>query len=99
MRAYLLVLAAAVAALAAAPLPAAEPVRGMGFDTYIRLDRGMSEGELVQRAGRPDSVGFDSAFDGLVKWYYYFPTAADPFTTIVTVRGGRIANLERTKKF
>ena len=81
------------------PRSAAEPVRGMGFDTYIRLERGMSEGELVQRAGRPDQVALDSSIHGVVKTYYYLPTSTDPFVTVVTVNGGRIANLERTKKF
>ena len=32
----------------------AVPVRGMDFDIYIRLQRGMTEGELLLRAGRPD---------------------------------------------
>jgi hypothetical protein len=78
---------------------AAEPVRGMGFDTYIRLERGMSEGELLLRAGRPDQLAVDTAAYDVVKSYYYFPTDTDPFITVVTLRGGRIANLERTKKF
>jgi hypothetical protein len=30
--------------------------------------------------------------------YYYFPTVADPFLTTVTVRQGRIVNLERERK-
>jgi hypothetical protein len=84
----------------AAPPPAAvQAPRGMGFDTYIRLDRGMSEGELLLRAGRPDEVALDTNAYGLVKSYYYFPTGADPFITVVMLRGGRIANLERTRKF
>ena len=74
-------------------------VRGMDFATYIRLDRGMSEGELLQRAGRPDQMGVDRQQGDIVKSYYYLPTNADPFITIVTVRGGRIDNIERTKKF
>jgi hypothetical protein len=84
----------------AAPAPAAvQAARGMAFDTYIRLERGMSEGELVLRAGQPDQVALDTNAYGLVKSYYYFPTGADPFITVVTLRGGRIANLERTRKF
>jgi hypothetical protein len=83
----------------APPAPAAaQGPRGMGFDTYIRLERGMSEGELLSRAGRPDDVTVDADY-ALVKSYYYFPTGADPFITVVTLRGGRIANLERTRKF
>jgi hypothetical protein len=34
----------------------------------------------------------------IVKSYYYYPTIADPFITVVTVRGGRIVNLERNRK-
>jgi hypothetical protein len=82
------------------PAPAAaETVRGMAFDTYIRLERGMSEGELLVRAGKPDDVAVENVRAGIVKSYYYFPTGSDPFITVVTLRGGRIANLERTRKF
>ena len=83
-----------------APVPVAAPaavVRGMNFDTFIRLQRGMTEGELLERAGRPDYASVEN-FD-ITKTYYYFPTVADPFTTTVTLRGGRIENLERVKKF
>jgi Domain of unknown function (DUF4124) len=73
------------------------PPRGMDFVTYIRLQRGMSEGELLHRAGRPDHVSFDNTGD-IVKSLYYHPTTADPFTTIVTVRSGRIHQIERMKK-
>jgi hypothetical protein len=73
------------------------PPRGMEFDTYIRLQRGMGEGELLHRAGRPDYVSLNDAGD-IVKSFYYYPTTGDPFTTIVTVRSGRIDQIERMKK-
>ena len=79
--------------------PAAQPVRGMAFDIYIRLERGMTEGELLVRAGPPDHQSIDSGWDTAVKTYYYLPTVADPYTTVVSLRDGRIANLERIKKF
>lgn len=82
-----------------APQTSAPVPRGMAFDTYIRLERGMSEGELLQRAGTPDQVTVQPQQALLTKSYYYYPTAVDPFITIVTVSDGRIANLERTKKF
>jgi len=83
-----------------APAVATAPaVRGMAFDTYIRLERGMSEGELVLRAGSPDHVSSEEAPWGFARLYYYMPTATDPFTTVVTLRGGRIERLERTRKF
>jgi hypothetical protein len=84
---------------ALAPQPVgvhARDVRGMAFDTFIRLQRGMSEGELVRRAGLPDHVTLE---DFGWQAYHYFPTASDPFHTIVTLRGGRIHNLERTRQF
>ncbi|MEK6592114.1 MAG: DUF4124 domain-containing protein [Pseudomonadota bacterium] len=89
----------AVAPAAPAPAPpAAAPVRGMGFDTYIRLQRGMSEGELMLRAGKPDHESVENFRHDIVKSYYYYPTLSDPFITMVTVRGGRIADIERTRK-
>jgi len=77
----------------------AEPVRGMAFDTFIRLERGMTEGELLVRAGPPDHTSVDSDWDYAVKSLYYFPTVADPYTTVVQLRGGRISYIERIKKF
>ena len=74
-------------------------VRGMDFDIFIRLQRGMTEGELLLRAGPPDYQGMESAYYDIVKSYYYFPTTANPFTTVVRLYDGRIASLERIKKF
>ena len=85
---------------AAAPLRSQAPaVRGMDFDTFIRLQRGMTEGELLLRAGNPDQVSVENFQSFIVKSYYYYPTSGDPYITVVTVRGGRIDNIERTKKF
>ena len=82
-----------------APVPGSASVRGMEFDVFIRLQSGMTEGELLLRAGRPDHEGLENFRHDIVKSYYYFPTVANPYTTVVTLRGGRIANLERIKKF
>jgi hypothetical protein len=77
---------------------AAEPApRGMAFDVYIRLEHGMTEGELVLRAGRPDHQAVDNLREGL-KSYYYFPTTANPFLTTVSLRSGRIVNIVRERK-
>jgi hypothetical protein len=77
---------------------AAEPSpRGMAFDVYIRLEHGMTEGELVLRAGKPDHGAVDNLREGL-KSYYYFPTVANPFLTTVSLRAGRIVNIERERK-
>ena len=72
--------------------------RGMDFDVYIRLQTGMSEGELLQRAGKPDSESIENARDDIVKTYYYFPTRANPWMTAITLRAGKIVNLDRTRK-
>src|SRR5688572_18799450 len=77
----------------APPGPPAVGIRGMPFDTYIRLQRGMSEGELLTRAGTPDYISLERR-DDIVKSFYYYPTTGDPFTTVVTVRSGRIDNIE-----
>ena len=93
-------------------------VRGMDFDVYIRLRKGMSEGELLARAGPPDHLAVDGSVDRkevvrggesepvsvnstelIGKTFYYFPTASDPFTTVVTTSGGRIVDLQRERKF
>jgi hypothetical protein len=71
--------------------------RGMAFEVYIRLEHGMTEGELVLRAGKPDHQALDNIREGL-KSYYYFPTSANPFLTTVTLRSGRIENIERVRK-
>lgn len=82
------------------PPPAAAPTgpRGMDFGVYIHLRRGMSEGEVLLRAGKPDQETVEGYRNFVVKSLYYYPTAADPFITVVTLRGGRVANLERTRK-
>lgn len=80
------------------PVAVETPVRGMSFDTFVRLNRGMTEGELVLRAGRPDQETVESFHRFIVKSYYYYPTTYHPFLTVVTLRGGRIVSLERTRK-
>ena len=83
----------------ASPAPAPSAARGMEFDTYIRLQRGMTEAELLQRAGVPDRESVENFRHDIVKSLYYMPTAGNPYITVVTLRGGRIANLERIKQF
>jgi len=76
---------------------AESPPRGMPFDVYIRLELGMTEGELVLRAGKPDHQAWDNPREGL-KSFYYFPTPANPFITTISLRSGRIENIERKRK-
>ncbi len=82
------------------PQPAVQepPVRGMDFSTYTRLQRGMSEGELLLRAGKPDQENVENARRIVIKSMYYYPTINNPFITVVTLRGGRISDIERTRK-
>jgi uncharacterized protein DUF4124 len=86
---------------------APKPVRGLEFRKYISIQRGMSEGELLGIAGEPDFIadqgttpvsrrgrgGFE------VRTWTYLPTSADPFTTTVTLVGGRVGEVERVRKF
>ncbi len=81
-----------------APAPAGPVVRGMEFDTFIRLQTGMTEGELLVRAGRPDYESLDNLGD-YDRSYYYFPTVANPYTTVVRLRSGRIVSMDRIKRF
>ena len=72
------------------------PPRGLDFRNYLSLYRGMSEGELLTVAGAPDFLSSDVFAD---KRYTYFPTPANPFTTTVSLVGGRVNHIERVRKF
>jgi hypothetical protein len=88
----------AIALLANQPLQSAEPPpNGMAFEVYIRLEHGMTEGELVLRAGKPDHQVIENYRDGH-KSLYYYPTTANPYLTTVSLRNGRIVNIERIRK-
>ena len=72
------------------------PPRGLDFRAYTSLYRGMGEAEMLTITGAPDLVFSDVFAD---RRYSYLPTAADPFTTTITVIGGRVNNIERVRKF
>jgi hypothetical protein len=97
---------------------AAKQPRGLDFRNYVRIQRGMSEGELLGIAGEPDlkadqgmaiaaptTVQVNRNFsvaarEGLImKTYTYLPTPGDPFTTTITLVGGRVSEIERIRKF
>jgi hypothetical protein len=78
--------------------PAAGAPRGLPFETYILIRRGMSEGELLGRAGPPDYRGNEVNRGLLQESWYYLPTPSDPFTTIIQMRGGRVVDTERIRK-
>jgi hypothetical protein len=81
------------AAARAAATPA-QP-RGLDFRKYVALREGMSEGELLGVAGEPDLLRRDHVVD----FYTYMPTSADPFTTTVKLVRGRVAEIDRQRKF
>ena len=87
----------AAEARAAAEREAVAPYRprGLEFRKYISIQRGMSEGELVDLAGAPDLLFRDFS----LKTYTWLPTPADPFTTTVTLVSGRVSEIERVRKF
>jgi len=80
----------------AAQRPSAPPApRGMSFTTWISLQRGMTEAEMLGYAGPPDLQFRDRH----IVTYSYLPTHVDPFTTVVTLISGRISEIERIRKF
>jgi hypothetical protein len=78
--------------------PSGGAPRGLSFETFILIRRGMSEGELLGRAGPPDYRGNEVNRGLLQESWYYLPTASDPFTTIIQLRGGRVVDTERIRK-
>jgi hypothetical protein len=54
LRVFALLLLLSASALAQSP-------RGMDFDVFIRIERGMTEGEILTRAGEPDLLSVDGS--------------------------------------
>ena len=81
-------------ALAAASAVAiAADARERGF-----IRKGMAEGEVIFRIGKPDHEAFVVNVKGQPeeKTWTYFPDARDPQTiTILTLRAGVVADIER----
>lgn len=80
--------------LAAASLcAAAADARERGF-----ISQGMAEGEVLFRIGKPDHEAFVRDIKGQPeeKTWTYFPASRDPQTlTILTLRSGVVAGIER----
>lgn len=96
----------ALALLSSAVL--AQAPRGLDFRTYLSIQRGMTEGQVLSIAGAPDmqadqGVVFSAqghARSALaVRTYTYLPTTADPQTTTITLVGGRVTEIRRDRKF
>jgi len=67
-----------------------------GDRKFIR--EGMSEGEVMMKIGKPDSESIDSGGGAkvVVKRWMYFPTTRDPQTmTTLTIRDGKVTEVNR----
>jgi len=73
-------------------------VLGIAGDPDLLVDEGLAisapvtlqTGRVRQSAGRTALA---------MRTYTYLPTPADPFTTIITLAGGRVSEIERIRKF
>jgi hypothetical protein len=66
-------------------------------------ERGVTQYSEKPPANRPSKLvdGLESVENFrnyVVKSLYYYPTIANPYITVVTVRGGRVANIDRNRK-
>lgn len=89
---FIRTLAVSVLSLACASAAAVD-ARDRGF-----ISKGMAEGEVLFKIGKPDHEAFVSNVKGQPeeKTWTYFPHHRDPQTlTIVTLRGGVVASIER----
>src|SRR6266581_6062063 len=100
---FLIVIGLGLVSLSADVLAQANEVRGLDFRTYLSIQRGMTEGQLLSIAGNPDLLadqGFvasDSNATLAVKTYTYLPTPADPYTTTITSVGGTVTEIQRDR--
>lgn len=71
---------------------------GIAGEPDLKADQGVAiAAPTTVQIGRNLST---AARTGLVmKTYTYLPTSADPFTTTITLVGGRVSELERVRKF
>jgi Domain of unknown function (DUF4124) len=84
---------ARVAAERSAPAP--RKARGLEARAYAAISRGMTENELLEIAGEPDLLLWDSR---TVKTYTYYPTDTEPYATTVTLLNGRVTETERLRR-
>ena len=83
----------ALSLAAAATCAAAVDARERGF-----IAKGMAEGEVLLKIGKPDHEAFIRDVKGQPeeKTWTYFPASRDPQTlTIITFRAGVVSNIER----
>ena len=71
---------------------------GIAGEPDLRSDQGAAyAAPTTVQTGRNTS-GAARAYLGLTT-YTYMPTSADPFTTTITLVGGRVSEIERVRKF
>jgi hypothetical protein len=86
--------------------------RGLDFTSFLHLERGMTEGQVLSIAGQPDLLadqGFTERSSAqaagwernalVVRTYTYLPTSADPYTTTITLVGGQVTDIRRDQSF
>ncbi|MGH8687433.1 MAG: hypothetical protein ACREVQ_06960 [Burkholderiales bacterium] len=107
MNARLVRLAATIAfsLAAASALAQTGEARGLDFRSYLSLERGMTEGQVLTIAGAPDLVTDQGAVRETergvlaLRTYTYLPTQADPYVATITLAGGKVTEIQRDRKF
>jgi hypothetical protein len=73
-------------------------VLGIAGDPDLLVDEGLAiSAPATVQTGRNQRGAARTAL--ALKTFTYLPTSADPFTTIITLVGGRVSEIERIRKF
>jgi Domain of unknown function (DUF4124) len=73
-------------------------VLGIAGDPDLLVDEGLAlSAPATAQSGRATRGAARTAL--AMKTFTYLPTPADPFTTIITLVGGRVSEIERIRKF
>jgi len=68
-----------------------------GEPDFIADEGAVYDAPAAAQTGRHTRSSGSAAFT--VRTYTYMPTPADPFTTTITLTGGRVSDIERVRKF
>jgi hypothetical protein len=88
------------AASAASASRASGSPRGLPFETFRRLDRGMSEGEILAIAGPPEREtvdGIDTHSGLQFKSYYYVSEGYNANVTRIRFTNGTVTEIDRNR--
>jgi len=73
-------------------------VLGIAGEPDLRSEEGFAyAAPTTVQSGRHTRTAAEAGMS--VRTYTYLPTSADPFTTVITLVGGRVSELERIRKF